>query len=399
VTNSSGTVVAEQNLDAWGRNRQPNTWNYGVLPVNPTWLYRGYTGHEQLNEFNLINMNARLYDPTVGRMLSPDNYVSVGGSQGLNRYTYANNNPLKYTDPDGNFWHIAIGAGIGGLVNGFMHIDKPGGFWKGFAIGAVAGALTAATGGLAAGYYATGTAAGAWVGATTGIYSSGVIGGAISGTAGAVVGSPVLGLSNNIAFGDPYSGKTFLRDVLVAGGLGGILGGIAAKFQGNNIWSNAPQAAGTTAWTSPNVNKDLLSQQGFIRLSDGKWLQVKDFGLGRATGGQLIRDINPETISEFLENANLYNGNKNGYISYDVVQRSFDEMVNGTFDPVKNAVSGFVDKGHYIINDGNHRIVAATWYGLKTSNYNILESLIKNGNFAEGNYYISKSFFPLIWSR
>jgi hypothetical protein len=113
----------------------------------------------------------------------------------------------------------------------------------------------------------------------------------------------------------------------------------------------------------------------------------------------LIRDINPETISEFLENANLYNGNKNGYISYDVVQRSFDEMVNGTFDPVKNAVSGFVDKGHYIINDGNHRIVAATWYGLKTSNYNILESLIKNGNFAEGNYYISKSFFPLIWSR
>jgi RHS repeat-associated protein len=113
VTNSSGTVVAEQNLDAWGRNRQPNTWNYGVLPVNPMWLYRGYTGHEQLNEFNLINMNARLYDPTVGRMLIPDNYVSVGGSQGLNRYTYAYNNPLKYTDPNGNWIQAAIGAVMG----------------------------------------------------------------------------------------------------------------------------------------------------------------------------------------------------------------------------------------------------------------------------------------------
>jgi RHS repeat-associated protein len=77
-------------------------WGYANVATNPTWLYRGYTGHEHLSEFNLINMNARLYDPVLGRMLSPDNYVSVGGSQGMNRYTYANNNPLKYTDPDGN---------------------------------------------------------------------------------------------------------------------------------------------------------------------------------------------------------------------------------------------------------------------------------------------------------
>ncbi len=54
-------------------------------------------------------MNARLYDPVLGRMLSPDNYVG-GGTQGLNRYSYANNNPLKFTDPDGNFPFLAVAA-------------------------------------------------------------------------------------------------------------------------------------------------------------------------------------------------------------------------------------------------------------------------------------------------
>jgi hypothetical protein len=29
------------------------------VAANPTWLYRGYTGHEHLSEFNLINMNAQ----------------------------------------------------------------------------------------------------------------------------------------------------------------------------------------------------------------------------------------------------------------------------------------------------------------------------------------------------
>jgi RHS repeat-associated protein len=36
---------------------------------------RGYTGHEHLDEFGLINCNARLYDPVLGRFLSPDPYV------------------------------------------------------------------------------------------------------------------------------------------------------------------------------------------------------------------------------------------------------------------------------------------------------------------------------------
>lgn len=62
-----------------------------------------------------------MYDPIQGRMLSPDNYVAnVFGTQGYNRFSYANNNPLVYVDPDGNFpWLIvAIGAVIGAYSGG-----------------------------------------------------------------------------------------------------------------------------------------------------------------------------------------------------------------------------------------------------------------------------------------
>jgi RHS repeat-associated protein len=143
VTSTSGTIVAEQSFDAWGRKRNPINWTYDNIPSVPTWLYRGYTGHEHLEAFGLINMNARLYDPILGRMLSPDNFAHEG-SQGLNRYSYAHNNPLSYVDPDGNNPIIIGAALIGGAVNVFSNWDaiKERGFWSGvsyFGIGAIGG--------------------------------------------------------------------------------------------------------------------------------------------------------------------------------------------------------------------------------------------------------------------
>ncbi len=73
---------------------------------------RGYTGHacpersrrEMLDEFDLINMNGRLYDPVIARFFSPDPFVQAPDfSQNYNRYSYVMNNPLVYTDPSGEF--------------------------------------------------------------------------------------------------------------------------------------------------------------------------------------------------------------------------------------------------------------------------------------------------------
>ena len=106
ITNASKALQAEYSYDSWGRMRNPATLVLYAIGADPVLLLnRGYTGHEHAREFSLINMNARLYDAIVGRMLSPDNYIQAPENpMNFNRYTYAMNNPVKYNDPSGDFF-------------------------------------------------------------------------------------------------------------------------------------------------------------------------------------------------------------------------------------------------------------------------------------------------------
>ncbi len=121
ITDDGGNLLAEQSFDAWDRMRNPETWQYKSESAAQSRTLttsllnsNGYTAHEMLPTFALINMNGRLYDPVLGRMLSPDNYIQAPDyTQNFNRYSYILNNPLKYTDPDGEEW---IGAVIGAVV-------------------------------------------------------------------------------------------------------------------------------------------------------------------------------------------------------------------------------------------------------------------------------------------
>ena len=103
VTDDTGAEVARQSFDVWGRKRNAEDWTFtGVSDLDLPWLYRGYTSHEMLPQLDLVNMNGRLYDPKIARMLSVDNFAGhEGSSQGYNRYSYVMNNPLMYTDPTG----------------------------------------------------------------------------------------------------------------------------------------------------------------------------------------------------------------------------------------------------------------------------------------------------------
>jgi len=110
LVKQNGTVSERYSYDAWGRRRNPANWaDYNVLA--PRLIARGYTSHEHLDGFGLINMNGRMYDPVIGRVLSPDNGACPdnGGvqdptnTQSYNRYSYCLNNPLRYTDPSGCF--------------------------------------------------------------------------------------------------------------------------------------------------------------------------------------------------------------------------------------------------------------------------------------------------------
>ena len=103
VVDTTGMVVQELSYDAWGRLRAPDTQQPYAPGESPSLLLgRGYCGHEHLPEFNLLNMNARLYDPWTARFLSPDPYVQLPDfTQSFNRYSYCLNNPLKLVDLTG----------------------------------------------------------------------------------------------------------------------------------------------------------------------------------------------------------------------------------------------------------------------------------------------------------
>ncbi|MCF8258739.1 MAG: hypothetical protein K9J06_14380 [Flavobacteriales bacterium] len=149
LTDADGDVEHEQSFDAWGRYRDSEIWQAlnsnpsdNALTVDmPVWMSRGYTGHEHIKEFDLINMNGRMYDPTIGRMLTPDNVVQEPyNTQSHNRYVYVFNNPLRYVDPTGNtandYWgDMDWSFGMGGYMPDDWVLGANGVYWNPSATG------------------------------------------------------------------------------------------------------------------------------------------------------------------------------------------------------------------------------------------------------------------------
>ena len=98
---ASGSVVEMLDYDAWGKRR--NATGIGTPDtLNGVTDNKGFTGHEMLDNLDLVHMNGRIYDPLIGRFMTPDPLVqSPENSQSYNRYSYVWNNPTNLTDPTG----------------------------------------------------------------------------------------------------------------------------------------------------------------------------------------------------------------------------------------------------------------------------------------------------------
>jgi RHS repeat-associated protein len=104
LTDEAGNVKRRYAYDPWGKRRDAANWNVADNGVNLI-INRGYTGHEHLDAFGIINMNGRVYDPLTAQFFSPDPYVQAPGDWlNYNRYGYCMGNPFRYTDPSGEFW-------------------------------------------------------------------------------------------------------------------------------------------------------------------------------------------------------------------------------------------------------------------------------------------------------
>ena len=62
----------------------------------------GFVGRESFLG-GMMHMGARFYNPNTGRFLSADSiYDPMHPTQGMNRYSYVSNNPLRFNDPTGH---------------------------------------------------------------------------------------------------------------------------------------------------------------------------------------------------------------------------------------------------------------------------------------------------------
>ena len=342
-------LIPISEADREGRRRNPTSWSYDLTSQPELFAGRGFTSHEYLSWFNLYNMNGRLYDPAVGRFISPDPYVQMPDqTQNLNRYTYCLNNPLLYVDYNGytlfsslgdwisknanqiitiaatvavvaavtvatgglgTFAAAAIIGGAGGFTSGAVSTWLGGGsFMQGMGSGIINGAIGAVAG------MAGGAAAG-WASENIGSFAlnsleisgksalggalSGAIGGAASGGAGGFIAGFIMTGDVNQAF--QMAGQGAIFGGIAGGAIGGYKGYKDAKILGNNPWTGADKttvdypSAGAKG-RSVDVKKlktNYLKRNGFdaheIKYEYlGKGAEISNFDLYKTPSGQII---------------------------------------------------------------------------------------------------------------
>jgi RHS repeat-associated protein len=290
----SASVITDQNGDRkerieyfpFGTYRESIDYDATFPDVNYT-----FTDQEDDDELGLYNYGARLYDPLLGRFISPDRLVpDPGDSQALNRYTYCLNNPLIYTDPSGEIFGIddllavVIGAAIGSVIGGATSAVTGGNIWQGMAMGAITGAFMGAAAPLTyAGDALLGvesflmhdivqatvyTGMGAASGATNAAISGGNVGiGALSGGAfsfaGGMIGTPNIELfdqsGNTIAAGLGGTANRMINTSLT----GAAYGAAYAGMTGENVLKGA--GMGALGWAAGDVANMMIGHTlGFV---------------------------------------------------------------------------------------------------------------------------------------
>jgi RHS repeat-associated protein len=105
VIPGASTPDNTQAYDPYGQKRGTGTFD----------TQRGWLGEIDDTTTKLSYLNARYYDPNIGRFISPDPVVDTNNPTALNPYTYGNNNPTTDADPSGEWIPITnYGHGNGG---------------------------------------------------------------------------------------------------------------------------------------------------------------------------------------------------------------------------------------------------------------------------------------------
>jgi RHS repeat-associated protein len=237
ILTENGQETGRYSFDPFGMRRKASDWSEPTEKIvtnasgHPV-TNKGYTGHEQLDDVELVHMGGRVYDAVIGRFLTADPIVQhEAGSQSYNRYSYVQNNPLSLTDPTGYsiagdiLGYLVVGVfGIEGVRESTMDWLRANPEAAQVIVAVAAVVVTVVTLGVGTGFLYAGVGAtqfffasvvaGAAGGFTSGALSTAIAGGTGSqilsaGLKGAAVGAISAAITFGIGHGMPLDGGKF----------------------------------------------------------------------------------------------------------------------------------------------------------------------------------------------
>jgi RHS repeat-associated protein len=104
VTKMAGAVTERTGYAVFGEPKPPRS------------LPKGFIGERTDVETGMLYLNARYYDPALGRFVSPDDWDPTLAGVGTNRYAYAGNDPVNERDPNGHTFGDFLSSLFGGSL-------------------------------------------------------------------------------------------------------------------------------------------------------------------------------------------------------------------------------------------------------------------------------------------
>ncbi len=319
TTDHAGSITQIYSYDPFGkrRNRDGRYDASGALVFDWTTSTdngtdRGYTGHEHLDDVELIHMNGRLYDPVINRFMQGDPFIADPANLAdYDRFSYCMNNPVTCTDPSG-YLHI-FGHNI---LPGIFHNQSI------MTIVAIAAAIALENPELAPYFASFGEAAplaqAATAGFASGAISTGNLKGALQGAVSAAAfygaGSAVQGLSG----AEKVGGSILLHAVV---------GCASSAMEGGKCGPGALSAAFADAVTfAPGMDKINSAAAGFQDTT----AVIEGTTIAAVTGG----------TASVLGGGKFANGAMTGAEGYlfNQIQKQHQEYIPAGAEAFKNAV-------------------------------------------------------------
>jgi len=255
ISSADGDLVESLAFDPWGARRETLSWEEALpstiakfFASNKPITTRGFTGHEMVDGMDIIHMNGRIYDATLGRFLQADPEIQSPTMIGsLNRYSYVMNNPLNAVDPTGYNWFSDrwqdtwrdIKPYVGAVVAVVLSIYAPWASqaWAPMVIGMISGAAGAAANG---GNILKGIAMGAFGGGmSTHLITAAMAGGIMAEMNGGDFGSGFVAAGIGAAFGSHGGLEITAKKLIVSA----VVGGVSSKITGGKFKNGAASSA------------------------------------------------------------------------------------------------------------------------------------------------------------